>query len=81
MKSVVQQWGNSLAVRIPRHLARESCVERGTAVEVKVTNGKLVLAPMAKRRSYTLASLTRKITPANRHAEADFGKSAGREAW
>jgi len=81
MKTVVQRWGNSLAVRIPRHIARESHIERGTRVEVSIANGNLVLTPLSKRRSYSLASLVKKITPANRHVEIDFGKPVGREDW
>jgi antitoxin MazE len=81
MKTVVQQWGNSLAVRIPRHLARESRVDRGTPIEVKVSNGSLVLKPVSKERSYSLVALTNKITRSNRHAETDFGGPAGRELW
>ncbi|PYJ69796.1 MAG: AbrB/MazE/SpoVT family DNA-binding domain-containing protein [Verrucomicrobia bacterium] len=81
MKTVVQQWGNSLAVRIPRHIARESHIGRGTRVEVSIANGNLVLTPLSKCRSYSLASLVRKITPANRHAEIDFGRPVGHEVW
>ena len=81
MKTVVRKWGNSLAVRIPRHLARESRIGRGTAVEVSTTDGRLVLTPLSRRHSYSLASLLKKITPANRHAEVDFGKPIGREMW
>jgi len=81
MKTMIQRWGNSLAVRIPRHLARESRIDRGTPVEVSIANGNLVLAPLSRRRSYSLASLVKKITPANRHREIDFGKPVGREVW
>ena len=81
MKTVIEQLGNSLAVLIPRRLARESHIGRGTPVEVSVANGNLVLTPLSKRRSYSLASLLKKITPANRHPEIDFGKPVGREFW
>lgn len=81
MKTVVQRWGNSLAVRIPAHIARESHISRGTRIEVSIANGNLVLTPLSKRRSYSLVSLVRKITPANRHPEVDFGKPMGRETW
>jgi antitoxin MazE len=81
MKTAVQQWGNSLAIRIPRHLANESRVKRGSSVEIKVANGKLVVSPLSKRRSYSLADLVSKITPGNRHREIDFGPPVGREVW
>jgi antitoxin MazE len=81
MKTVVQQWGNSLAVRIPRDIARESQIGRGTCIEMSIANGNLILTSLSKRRSYSLASLVKKITSANRHPEIDFGKPVGREVW
>jgi antitoxin MazE len=81
MRNAVQKWGNSLAVRIPRHLARESHIGRGTRVELSVANGNLVLTPLSKRRSYSLASLVKRITRTNRHPEIDLGKPIGREIW
>jgi antitoxin MazE len=81
MKTVVQQWGNSLAVRIPSHLAHESRVSRGTPVEITTVNGDLVVTPLSKRRAYSLSSLVKKISVANRHREINFGKPVGREIW
>ena len=81
MKTVVQHWGNSLAIRIPRHLAHETRVKRGSSVEVTVANGKLVVSPLSKRQSYSLADLVKKISARNRHREIDFGKPIGDEAW
>ena len=43
MKTRVQKWGNSLAVRIPSHIIRETGLEYNTAVEMKVEDGKLVI--------------------------------------
>jgi antitoxin MazE len=81
MKTAVQQWGNSLAIRIPRHLADESRVRRGSPVEMTIAAGKLVITPVLKRRSYSLKDLVRKISPRNRHREIEIGRSAGREIW
>lgn len=81
MKTVVQQWGNSLAIRIPRHLAREAKVERGSEIEAESKNGSIILRPARKRRSYVLTSLVKKISPKNRHAKVDFSPPVGREVW
>lgn len=81
MRTAVQQWGNSLAIRIPRQLAHESRMNRGSTVELSSSNGSLVVTPVGKRRRYSLASLIKKITPASRHAEVDWGKRIGREVW
>lgn len=80
MRTTIQQWGNSLGVRIPIGLARDAGVQRGTAVEIRVERNRLVLRPLA-RKSYLLADLLRGVRPVNRHGEVDAGHPVGREAW
>ena len=78
MTTNVQQWGNSLAVRIPKALAEMSELEKGSPVELTVKNGKLVVKPV-KEAALSLDDLVAGITPKNRHAETDWGKPQGRE--
>lgn len=80
MVTKVQKWGNSLAVRIPRALARELNAEPGCEVSMEVRDGELVITPVKEPR-YTLEELVAGITPENRHGEIDTGPSVGKEAW
>ncbi|MGH8095127.1 MAG: AbrB/MazE/SpoVT family DNA-binding domain-containing protein [Chthoniobacterales bacterium] len=80
MKTVLQKWGNSLALRIPRTVAAEIAVGAGQAVDLQVSKGRIVVAPVTKRR-YELADLVSAITARNRHAEADSLRQRGRESW
>jgi antitoxin MazE len=80
MVTKLQKWGNSIAVRIPRGLARDLGVQEGTAVDLKVENGKLLVAPVA-RAAYSLDELLAGITAANRHGQWDTGDPLGAEAW
>jgi antitoxin MazE len=80
MKVQVQRWGNSLALRIPKHCAIESSIEQGTFVDVSVVKGKLVVAAVADRK-YTLEELLDGVTKRNIHAEIDSGPSVGKESW
>ena len=80
MRTQVQKWGNSLALRIPRALAAESEIEQGCEVELSLDEGRLVIAPV-KRASRTLDSLLAGVTKDNQHGEVDTGPSVGREAW
>ena len=77
MTATIQKWGNSLALRIPKAVAKQIQVSDGDAVELRVDQDGLNIRPARKR--YELAQLVRKITPANRHAETDWGKPAGKE--
>lgn len=78
MRTRIQKWGNSLAVRIPRPFAEEAHIEENSAVEVSVRSGKLVIAPVAE---ITLASLVEQITEDNRHEEVSTGQPIGNEIW
>ncbi len=80
MMTKVQKWGNSLGVRIPKALAQGAQVEAGTAVEVTIQEGRLVISPR-RAVEYDLAALVAQITPENVHAEISSGNAVGREIW
>jgi antitoxin MazE len=80
MKTEVQKWGNSLAIRIPRAFARETRIDDGTEVDLSLQSGRLVITPVQKKR-YNLNSLLAKVRNSNRHSETDWGDPVGGEAW
>ncbi|MBI3849252.1 MAG: AbrB/MazE/SpoVT family DNA-binding domain-containing protein [Verrucomicrobia bacterium] len=80
MKTVVQQWGNSLALRIPKAFAHQTCIKKGSAVSLSVENGRMVVKPIRPRK-YSLKELVSRITSQNRHPETDWGKAMGKEIW
>ena len=80
MKTTIQKWGNSLAVRIPRLLAAETGLKQNSLVELSMVEGKLVINPHLSPCLH-LEALVSAITPENLHAETNTGKPAGREAW
>lgn len=80
MKTRIQKWGNSLALRIPKSFAAEIGLEKESSVEVDMVNGKLVITP-AKKKKYNLDELLAKVTDENIHAEIDFGPPVGKEIW
>jgi antitoxin MazE len=76
----VSKWGNSLAVRIPKTLAREARLAEGDRLTLDLeTDGSIVLRPA--RRKYDRRQLVSGITTKNRHSETAWGPSAGRESW
>ena len=80
METTVQKWGNSLALRIPRSVAKDSHLHQGSVVEIALIAGKIVVKPR-RRQQYTLAQLLRGVTKRNRHAEVDWGGRVGQEVW
>jgi antitoxin MazE len=80
MKTRVQKWGNSLALRIPKSFATEVGLQTDSSVEVSLVKGKLVIAPIVKRK-LTLRALLAQVTDNNLHREVDTGSAVGSEAW
>jgi len=80
MKTRVQKWGNSLALRIPRPFAEETSLRENSAVDVTVRAGKLVVTPVGEEE-LSLDELVEQITPENRHGEIATGEAIGNEIW
>jgi len=80
MKTRIQKWGNSLALRIPKPFAEEARLSEDSAVDVTVRNGRLVVVPILEPE-YTLEELVGRITAENRHSETDTGTPVGDEVW
>jgi len=80
MEQVIQKWGNSLAIRIPKNLALDSNIEHGSVVEMSIEKGKIVLKPI-KRNTDKLNQLLEKITKENTHDEISTDSPLGKEIW
>jgi antitoxin MazE len=80
MRTRVQKWGNSLALRIPKSFATEAGIQNASSVEVSLVNGKLVIVPVVKPK-LTLKQLLARVTVDNLHHEVDTGPATGSEVW
>lgn len=78
-KVAVAKWGNSLAVRLPKHLADDLGLMTGTELAMGVEAGRLVASPVRPR--VPLSDLVKRITVGNRHAATDWGAPVGNEVW
>ena len=80
MKTRVQKWGNSLAMRIPKLFASEVGLNPNSSVEMSLKDGKLIVMPTVKPK-FTLKQLLAQVTEENLHHEVDTGPAVGSEAW
>ena len=80
MRTKIQRWGHSLAIRIPKPFAIEAKLGEETAVDLTVTNGSLVVVP-ATKPAQSLKDLLSRVTRRNLHGEVETGTPVGREAW
>ena len=80
MKTRIQKWGNSLALRIPKSFAIETGLDQDAIVDVALVDGKLIVTPL-RTASVTLEQLLAGITDENRHEEHDAAGAVGHEVW
>ncbi len=80
MKTTIQLWGNSLAVRIPKSLAQETALGKGDEVNLRADDDRIIVErPQPKH--YRLSDLLAGVTKTNRHTETDCELPVGREEW
>ena len=80
MKTRVQKWGNSLALRIPKSFASEAGLDQNSLVEVSLKEGNLIVVP-AREPKFTLKQLLARVTEENLHHEVNTGPAVGGEVW
>ena len=80
MKTRIQKWGNSHAVRIPKPYVKEAGLEYGAGVDVSVEDGTIIITPR-RESEYTLDELLEGVNRKNIHNETDTGGAVGREVW
>lgn len=59
----VQNWGNSLAVRIPASLARAARLVRGQAVTIEASDGEIIVRPQGGPPRMTLEQMVKAFDP------------------
>jgi antitoxin MazE len=79
MKATILKWGNSLAIRIPKNISKDTMVSEGSDIDITVENGKIVVSPSTK--VYSLNELLKNITNENIHSEVSTGDHLGGEIW
>jgi antitoxin MazE len=78
MITKIQKWGNSLALRIPKSVAKTIKIDEGSDVKIKVEKNKIVIT-RKKNQTYKLKELLSLVTNENLHNENGFKKSHSKE--
>lgn len=79
MRVRVARWGNSLAVRAPKEIARAAGLTEGASVEMTVEDEAIVIRVPRARPRYRLDALLEGMTPQAMAEAFDWGADAGRE--
>jgi len=78
----IQRWGNSLAVRIPKSFAVEVGLSDDAPVDLRMSEGSLVITPLRRiRGTLDLETLVAAI-PSDYHPDGlGWGPPVGDEVW
>ena len=77
MQTHIQNWGNSLGIRIPKHLAKRLHLFSGSIVNLEIEDGRIIIqAPQ-----YNLELMLKEITKKKSHHQQLEDKQVGNEAW
>ena len=81
MTATIKRWGNSAAIRIPRHILSQANLEEGAEVEITLSeDGEITLRPVRKRKS--IQEIFADYDEGFFHTEEiDWGEPQGDETW
>ena len=80
MRTKLQKWGNSLAVRIPKVFALDAQLKNDSLVEITIVEGQIIITPVVAP-SWTLEELLAGINKNNIHHQVDVSFASGNELW
>ena len=80
MKSTIEKWDNSAAIRIPAAVMKAVQFDFNEIVDVRGEESRIIIEPV-RQKGYDLHALLKGITQKNQHQAADFGPALGEEVW
>ncbi len=75
----IGKWGNSLGIRLPKHVLESLHLGVKDLVSCSLEDGKLILKPLSHRNKYTLQQLLAQVQKPSE--EVTWGKPEGEEVW
>jgi antitoxin MazE len=80
MRTKIQKWGNSAAVRLPAATLASAGVSIGRLTDIRVEAGCIVIVPVPETQ-FSLDGLLAGLDPKAFPDETDFGTPQGGEIW
>ena len=78
METKIQKWGNSLGVRLPKHLTLAQSLKEGTSVRIPETKTGIAIEAV-KKKHRTLDELLKQFDTKSQHELVDWGADIGEE--
>ncbi len=79
MSNLIQKWGNSQGIRIPKHILDELDMKVGEIVEIIAKDGTICIEKVKSKR--TIKELFENYKGNYKPEEEEWGESRGGEDW
>lgn len=81
MQAIIQKWGNSQGIRIPKAFLDAMGMSENDAVELQRVDNAIIIKKLQTKKSLTLSDIFQGYDESKQQEEYDWGKPAGREVW
>ncbi len=75
----IGKWGNSLGIRLPKHVTEALRLGLKDRISCSVKDGSLILRPVSHQKKYKLDELLAQVEESGE--EISWGKPEGEEVW
>lgn len=80
MNAVIQKWGNSNGIRIPKHILKAVSMDVNDTVEITSEEGKIIIRKHERMKHVTLAERLKNDSGDYVFEECNWGAPVGNEA-
>ena len=81
MQAIIQKWGNSQGIRIPKAFLDAMGMSENDTVELQRVDDGIIIKKLQTKKSLTLSDIFRGYDENEQQEEYDWGKPTGREMW
>lgn len=79
MNTVIQKWGNSNGIRIPKNILKSVSMEENDVVDISIEDDKIIIKKRDTKKHITLADRLKNYKGDYVFEECDWGVSVGNE--
>ncbi|MCL1905550.1 MAG: AbrB/MazE/SpoVT family DNA-binding domain-containing protein [Clostridiales bacterium] len=81
MRAMIQKWGNSQAIRLPKAILETACLKENEPVQILAEQDRIIIKKPSATKHRTLAERLEGFESAYTGAECDTGGPVGKEVW
>jgi antitoxin MazE len=81
MNAIIQRWGNSQGIRIPKSVLETALFKPNEEVDLIAEDNKIIIKKSARHKHVTLEARLKNFKDPYTFEEANWGAPAGNEIW